>query len=68
MQFTDDSAMTLSLAESLIENKGLDVIDIATRFTKSYYQEPHRGYSPGVVTVSIISTDKYTVLSCAIIY
>lgn len=51
MQFTDDSAMTYSLAKSLVEAKELDIIDVARRFVKSYYQEPNRGYGPSVVTV-----------------
>ncbi|XP_076249870.1 ADP-ribosylhydrolase ARH3 [Calliopsis andreniformis] len=51
MQFTDDSAMTYSLAKSLVEAKELDVVDLAKRFVKSYYQEPNRGYGPAVVTV-----------------
>lgn len=51
MQFTDDSAMTHSLAKSLVELKELDIVDIAKRFVKSYYQEPNRGYGPAVVTV-----------------
>lgn len=51
MQFTDDSAMTRSLARSLIELKELDVVDVAKRFVKSYYQTPNRGYGPAVVTV-----------------
>ncbi|XP_006623712.1 ADP-ribose glycohydrolase ARH3-like [Apis dorsata] len=51
MQFTDDSAMTYSLAKSLVEQKELDIIDIAKRFVKSYYEEPNRGYGMGVVTV-----------------
>ncbi|XP_043792049.1 ADP-ribose glycohydrolase ARH3-like [Apis laboriosa] len=51
MQFTDDSAMTYSLAKSLVEQKELDIIDITKRFVKSYYEEPNRGYGIGVVTV-----------------
>lgn len=53
MQFTDDSAMTMSLAESLIEKKDIDLVDLAKKFVKSYYQEPQRGYGSGVVTVCI---------------
>lgn len=56
MQFTDDSAMTYSLAKSLIETKGLDVFNLAKKFVKSYYQEPNRGYGPGVVTVRYCDT------------
>lgn len=51
MQFTDDSAMTRCVAESLIEKCDLDLIDLAKRFVKSYYHEPNRGYGAGVVTV-----------------
>ncbi|XP_014215558.1 poly(ADP-ribose) glycohydrolase ARH3 isoform X2 [Copidosoma floridanum] len=51
MQFSDDSAMTKSVAESLIEKKDLDLVDMAKKFVKSYYQEPHRGYGQSVVTV-----------------
>lgn len=53
MQYTDDSAMSQSVAESLIEKGDLDLVDLAKRFVKSYYQEPNRGYGAGVVTVSI---------------
>lgn len=51
MQFTDDSAMTYSLAKSLVERKELDMVDLAKRFVKSYYQEPNRGYAMGVLAV-----------------
>nr|XP_050845157.1 ADP-ribosylhydrolase ARH3-like isoform X2 [Vespula vulgaris] len=51
MQYTDDSAMSQSVAESLIEKGDLDLVDLAKRFVKSYYQEPNRGYGAGVVTV-----------------
>lgn len=54
MQFTDDSAMTRSVAQSLVQKRCLDICDMAKKFVKSYYQEPHRGYAPGVVTVSMI--------------
>ena len=51
MQYTDDSAMTKALAESLIAKKDLDLIDLAKRFVKSYYLDPNRGYGAGIVTV-----------------
>ncbi|XP_024943511.1 poly(ADP-ribose) glycohydrolase ARH3 isoform X2 [Cephus cinctus] len=51
MQFTDDSVMTRSIAQSLIEKRQLDLLDIAKRFVKSYYEEPNRGYGPAVMTV-----------------
>ncbi|KOC65340.1 Poly(ADP-ribose) glycohydrolase ARH3 [Habropoda laboriosa] len=51
MQYTDDSAMTYSLAKSLVEQKELEIVDVAKRFVKSYFLEPNRGYGTGVVTV-----------------
>ncbi|XP_034944045.1 ADP-ribose glycohydrolase ARH3-like [Chelonus insularis] len=50
-QFTDDSAMTMNVAQSLVEHQDLNLVDMAKKFVKSYYREPHRGYGPGVVTV-----------------
>ncbi|XP_034188011.1 ADP-ribosylhydrolase ARH3 isoform X2 [Osmia lignaria lignaria] len=43
--------MTHSLAKSFVELKELNIVDVAKRFVKSYYQEPKRGYGPAVVTV-----------------
>ncbi|KYQ55519.1 Poly(ADP-ribose) glycohydrolase ARH3, partial [Trachymyrmex zeteki] len=51
MEYTDDSAMTRSLAESLIEKQELDIVDVAKRFAKSYHERPDRGYGAGTVTV-----------------
>ncbi|XP_071574162.1 ADP-ribosylhydrolase ARH3 isoform X1 [Temnothorax nylanderi] len=51
MVYTDDSAMTRSLAESLIEKQDLDIVDVAKRFAKSYHKEPDRGYGAGTATV-----------------
>lgn len=53
MRFTDDTAMTLTIAKSLVEKRTVDPIDIAKGFVQDYYQEPNRGYGAGVVTVSI---------------
>jgi poly(ADP-ribose) glycohydrolase ARH3 len=54
MLYTDDSAMTRSLAESLIEKRNVDIIDVAKRFARSYQKEPNRGYGSGAATVSIL--------------
>lgn len=54
MKYTDDSAMTKSLAQSLIKKRDVDLVDIARRFVKSYDQEPNRGYGLGAINVSII--------------
>lgn len=49
--YTDDTAMTLSVGESLLECGGFDGDDLARRFVDEYRREPHRGYGGGIVTV-----------------
>jgi len=44
-RYTDDTEMMIGVAESLIENKGFDGEDMATRFIDNY--DPSRGYGPG---------------------
>ncbi|KAL6267129.1 hypothetical protein P5V15_000208 [Pogonomyrmex californicus] len=51
MTYTDDSAMTRALAESLIEKRDLDIVDVAQRFARSYYENPDRGYGAGTITI-----------------
>ncbi|XP_045584021.2 ADP-ribosylhydrolase ARH3 isoform X1 [Procambarus clarkii] len=50
-QYTDDTAMTRCVAQSLIEKKGYDATDMAKRFVKEFYAEPRRGYGSNVVDV-----------------
>ncbi len=45
MRWTDDTQMSLDLAESLIANGAVDPNDLARRFAASYRW--HRGYGPG---------------------
>jgi len=54
MKFSSDSAMTRSVAESLIEKRDLDIVDVAKRFVESYYQDPARVYGTGCIQVSNI--------------
>ncbi|XP_046658501.1 ADP-ribose glycohydrolase ARH3-like isoform X1 [Homalodisca vitripennis] len=49
--YTDDTAMTKCISESLIDKRGLDSKDLAKRFVKEYFNQPKRGYGPGVVEV-----------------
>ncbi|KAG8225774.1 hypothetical protein J437_LFUL005733 [Ladona fulva] len=51
MQYTDDTAMTKCVAESLINQEKLDVKDLAKRFVKEYFNQPRRGYGANVVEV-----------------
>ncbi|XP_014261834.1 poly(ADP-ribose) glycohydrolase ARH3-like isoform X2 [Cimex lectularius] len=50
-KYTDDTAMTKSVAESLIQHGAFDEKDMAKRFITEYFKEPKRGYGPGVVKV-----------------
>jgi poly(ADP-ribose) glycohydrolase ARH3 len=45
--YTDDTHMTIGIAESLIESKGFDGEHMAQTFIKNYAAEPWRGYGPG---------------------
>lgn len=45
--YTDDTAMTIALAESLLERGELDQDHLATRFVAHYRRQPNRGYGPG---------------------
>ncbi len=51
LNYTDDTAMTIGLAESLIEKNGLDPEHLARRFLENYEKEPWRGYGPGPPTI-----------------
>jgi poly(ADP-ribose) glycohydrolase ARH3 len=46
-RYTDDTAMMIGVAESLIENKGFDGEHMAKKFIENYYTEPWRGYGFG---------------------
>jgi len=46
-KYTDDTAMMIGIAESLIENKGFDADHMAQIFVRNYDAEPWRGYGPG---------------------
>jgi len=49
--YTDDTAMTRSVAQSLIHSNGFNEVDMAKKFVKEYFKEPHRGYGGNVVNV-----------------
>ncbi|MFN4219421.1 MAG: ADP-ribosylglycohydrolase family protein [bacterium] len=46
-RYTDDTAMMIGVAESLINCKGFDGEDITKRFIENYLREPWRGYGWG---------------------
>ena len=47
LRYTDDTHMTIGVAESLVECGGFDGAHMAGRFVSNYYSEPWRGYGPG---------------------
>lgn len=47
LRYTDDTHMTIGVAESLIENRGFNGAHMAERFADNYFSEPWRGYGPG---------------------
>lgn len=47
LTYTDDTHMTIGVAESLIENKGFNGKHMAQTFIINYEAEPWRGYGPG---------------------
>ncbi len=49
--YTDDTAMAIGLAESLVEVGGLDQQHLGDTFRANYRREPWRGYASGPPTV-----------------
>jgi poly(ADP-ribose) glycohydrolase ARH3 len=47
LRYTDDTHMTIGVAESLIAARGFDGAHMAKTFARNYHQEPWRGYGPG---------------------
>ncbi|MFI7482618.1 ADP-ribosylglycohydrolase family protein [Kocuria sp. M1R5S2] len=51
LHHTDDTAMTLVLAEHLSRSGGIDQVVLASDFAAAWYQEPMRGYGGGAAQV-----------------
>lgn len=51
LQFSDDTAMTRCVVQSLLARASFDGQDMARRFAKEYSQAPDRGYGSGVIQV-----------------
>ena len=47
LTYTDDTHMTIGVAESLVESKGFNGEHMAQTFIRNYEAEPWRGYGPG---------------------
>lgn len=51
LRTTDDTAMTVGVAESLLHRGGLDEDHLAATFAASYTRDPHRGYGSGTAAL-----------------
>ncbi len=48
-KFTDDTALTRAVCNSLIECKGLNVSNMVNSLSNTYHKEPNRGYAFGAM-------------------
>ena len=51
LRYTDDTAMALGLAESILETGGIDQEHLGNTFKRNFIREPWRGYASGPPTV-----------------
>ena len=51
LRYTDDTAMAIGLAESIIKEGGIDQKDLGERFSLNFEREPLRGYASGPPTI-----------------
>lgn len=49
--YTDDTAMSICVANVLIEHGAIDQKKLAVRFVKEYFTDPRRGYGGAVINV-----------------
>ncbi len=50
-QYTNDTALTKAVCESLIQSEGLDMSNLAEALVTKYENEPNRGYAAGAVSI-----------------
>ena len=50
-RYTDDTAMAIGLAQSIIKTKGIDQQDLGATFSANFQREPWRGYASGPPTI-----------------
>ena len=51
LHYTDDTAMLIGLAESIIEEQDVDQQQLGNIFSRNFRQEPWRGYASGPPTI-----------------
>jgi poly(ADP-ribose) glycohydrolase ARH3 len=66
LRYTDDSAMSIGLAESILKKGDLDQQDLGDTFRYHFWREPWRGYASGPPTIfSIVERYGVTYLEAA---
>ena len=50
-RYTDDTAMAIGLAQSIIKEKGIDQQNLGDTFSANFQREPWRGYASGPPTI-----------------
>ncbi len=61
LRYTDDTAMSIGLAESIIAKGDIDQQDLGDTFRKNFLREPWRGYASGPPTIFSI-VERYSVI------
>lgn len=51
LRYTDDTAMAIGLAESIIKVRGIDQHQLGKTFSQNFQHEPWRGYASGPPTI-----------------
>ena len=60
-EYTDDTALTMALCDSLLSKGDFDLVDIADHFQSTYANNPSRGYSScAIVLFKKLNKFKYT--------
>lgn len=62
LRYTDDTAMAIGLAESILERGQIDQQHLGDTFSRNFFREPWRGYAAGPPTIFSL------VRSCGISY
>jgi poly(ADP-ribose) glycohydrolase ARH3 len=66
LRYTDDTAMSIGLAESILHKGDLDQQDLGDTFRRNFQKEPWRGYASGPPTIfSIVEQSGITYLEAA---
>jgi len=63
LRYTDDSAMSIGLAESILKKGDLDQQDLGDTFRYHFRREPWRGYASGPPTIFSI-VERYGITYC----